>query len=263
MVDRKKKGKGWYLSCQYCFHEWFHQAPNGFSWYEGAPPPTSYGKTVSKSYPQFSNKTNLSHLKSSFSETDHHHYFHKKMRQSYSPFFDQWGYKEELIDTVQEKVKSSIFYKTILILLILLLSVMLIYIFFPSTNNTLTSFVKSDLGYHIPEHQKYFLQMQIQNVTHSITEKDNKKYITVCGTILNPLAHDEILPPLKILAYTACHPDSIAHNISQKEPYCLLAQWEHALDDPSIPAGQEKSFSAEYELPESNSPIIKIEARFS
>ena len=65
LVNRKKKAKGWYLSCQSCFHEWFHVSPGGFSWYEGGPPPERYGKTIVRTYPKFSDKTHITALKAS------------------------------------------------------------------------------------------------------------------------------------------------------------------------------------------------------
>lgn len=263
MVDRKKNGKGWYLSCQYCFHQWFYKAHSGFSWFDGSAPPSGCGKTVVKTYPKFLDKTDLYALKSEQIGADENRYNKQQMQKSYSPFFDKWDYKRDVIEDIGEKVEGSILYKSLFLLLISLIIFSIFYLLHPFFEDTKSSFVEEHLALKVPSTQKYFLQMQVKDVHFETFEKDGLYFVKVQGVIFNPLQTAEILPPLKISVLTACDTNSIAKNIKNGSPYCILKSWELQFDDPSISENSQKEFSAIIEVPCPQSPIIKVEATFS
>jgi hypothetical protein len=263
MVDRKKNGKGWYLSCQYCFHQWFYKAHSGFSWFDGSPPASGFGKTVVKTYPKFSDKTDLYNLHSEQIAVEEDRYNKQQMQKSYSPFFDKWDYKKDIVEEIGEKVEGSILYKSLFFFLISLIGFSAFYLLNPFFSDSRSSFVEESLALKVPDAQKYFLQMKVKDIHFETFEKEGKFFVKVQGVIINPLQTIEILPPLKISVLTACDGNSIAKNIKNGQPYCVLKSWEHQFDDPSIAENSQKEFSSTIEIASSESPIIKAEAIFS
>lgn len=263
MVDRKKKGKGWYLSCQCCFHEWFHVAPAGFSWYEGGHLSQRYGKTIVKTYPKFSDKTEIDQLKVSQLAEQQTKYNQKRMGKSYSPFFDKWVHKTDIFDDMQEKVKSSLLYKTILMLLIFLIIFSACYILNPFQVFDEQQFMGKNLYSIVPESQKFFLQMQVKDICFEKIKENERVYLKVSGSILSPLNQEEILPPLKISVWTACDKNSIASSLSTGDPYCVVKAWEHEFEDPVIEAGAKKEFVTFQEIDDVDAKLLKVEATFS
>lgn len=263
MVDRKKNGKGWFLSCQYCFYEWFYKAHSGFSWFDGSPPASGFGKTVVKSYPRFSDKTNLYALKSDQISADEDRYNKLQMEKSYSPFFDKWNYKRDISEDIGEKVEGSILYKSFFLLLITLIIFLGFYLLNPFFDEKKSSFEHASLALKVPDAQKYFLHMKVKDVYFETFEKDGKFFVKVKGMIINPLQTSEILPPLKISVLTACDGNSIAKNIKNGQPYYVLKFFEHQFDDPSIAENSQKEFLTTFEVPCPESPIIKVDVAFS
>ena len=105
--------------------------------------------------------------------------------------------------------------------------------------------------------------MKVGNLAFEKIQKDERIYLKISGSILNPLEQAEILPPLKISVWTACAKNSISSSLSTGVPYCVAKAWEHKFEDPSIQAGAQKDFVSVHDISDVEDKILKIEAAFS
>jgi hypothetical protein len=255
MADRKKKGKGWFLSCQYCFHEWWHSAPHGFTWYEGGSQTVSFGKTIAPFPYKFNDCTNLESLKNREpTEQEKKERQHQLLMQnSYSPFYDTGT--EKGVSIIKEKVATSITYKIIVVFLLGLICVSIAVFFNFIKIEKTSSFLIGDIKSTIQNNQKNILSMQINNITFEKNMKTDHQSIHVKGEILNLRPTKEILPKLKISVWGMCPSKTIASSLSGGEPYCLIKSWEHDFNKQMIEPACSFSFESEGAIPCDSNPI--------
>lgn len=260
--DRKP---GWFLSCQHCLHEWWFDAPQGFSWYDGGRQPDHYGKTVVRAPTKYYDHTDLSGLYAdSLSAAEYDQAYHDRvMQEAYSPFNDVGAFTElPVMHELQERAKVSSTYKTILLLLIAIISLALAYAFGYFTIIQTVPLVQNGQPLNIDDSQKYFLGLNIQHVQFfSVCEKEGA-ILTVTGIILNPSDETKMLPQLNLKAWTACDNTSLVKNLTQGSPYCLAKAWTHSLIQKEIKSKESVPFQTQVSIP-LDSKILKIDVAFS
>ncbi|MBP9753317.1 MAG: hypothetical protein KBD31_05910 [Proteobacteria bacterium] len=265
MADRKKKGKGWFLSCQYCFHEWWQTSPKGFSWYDGGEQTISYGKTVAPSPLRFHDHTNLDALKyRELTEAEKKALYHQQvMENSYSPFYDHPSFNEsdKGLTILEEKIKTSFVYKAFIVFLMCLLILSIAVFFnFIKIENTVP-FVQNLMQNNVPANQKLILGLQINDVKYEVQHCDDGQNIIVSGTVLNPSTTEEKLTPLKISIWGNCKTKTIASSLSSGEPYCLIKSWEYTFKEATIKENGILSFETTGTIDRDEHPL-KVDVTF-
>ena len=259
--DRKP---GWFLSCQHCLHEWWFNAPQGFSWYDGGRQPDNYGKTVARTPTKYYDHTDLSGLYAynpSAAEYDQA-YHDRVMQEEYSPFNDVGAFTElPVMHELQEKAKVSTTYKTIILLLVTIISLALAYAFGYFNIIQTVPLVQNGQPLNIDDAQKYFLGLNIQHVQFSSVCEKEGSTLTVTGIILNPSEETKTLPQLKLKAWAACDDTSLVKNLTQGDPYCLVKAWTHNSIQSEIKSKESVPFQTQVSIP-NDIKILKIDVVF-
>ncbi|CAO5675802.1 MAG: hypothetical protein HEEMFOPI_00935 [Holosporales bacterium] len=265
MADRKKKGKGWFLSCQYCFHEWWQVSPKGFSWYEGGEQTISYGKTVSPSPLRFDDHTNLESLKyHEPTEAEKKALYHEQvMQNSYSPFYDHPSFSESNKGptALEEKIQTSPFYKIVIAFLMGIILVAICVFFNLIKIEKTSSFVEQYIQNNVPQNQKLIIGMHINDIQYSVEKHHDRQDIIVSGQILNPASNAEKLQNLKISVWGNCKSQTIASSLATSEPYCLIKSWEYSFKEGHIKANDTICFHSKGSIGISEVPL-KVDVTF-
>jgi hypothetical protein len=232
----KNLGKGWWLSCRYCFKEWWFHAPKGFSWYEGGVPPEQYAKTVVKKSSRFEDKTDLTALqvnRPSTAETDYYHH-QNMMLEEYTPYAER---PEDVMELQELRSKKPL--KIFLFILFVLSCSVLGFFLKPFWMEDTKSYVNQTVALTPPKNQKDILALKITDVQYDVVEKQDKKQIVIRGKIHNLKPESVPIPKLRMNIWGPCKPDSLASQMKvadEKIPHCLVKSWDESNDNGTIKA---------------------------
>lgn len=247
-VKMNRKGKGWFLSCQYCFHEWWFQSPQGFTWYEGGEPPMHFGRTIVRKQPKFIDQTNIHTLKNpDQSDPTAQKYHDEMLTESYSPFHDTAA-KEEGHSFVNEKAESSFFYKPTLAFLCIVALALFYYTF--SGRLFQKESVSSFFEKHIPKNQKDVLTMNVANVRYSVVKDSQQQSIHIQWDVINSSQQEEKVPTVQIHILGPCQKNEISSSLETEKTLCILKSWnQENSENKTISPGDIQSFSSNASLP--------------
>ncbi|CAO5679807.1 MAG: hypothetical protein NEHIOOID_01115 [Holosporales bacterium] len=223
-IKMNKKGKGWFLSCQYCFHEWWFQSPQGFTWYEGGEPPAHFGRTIVRKQAKFIDQTNIDYLKnpqSAYSESSTQ-YQDAQLTQEYTPFHDE-GAKVLGRDT--HKTERSIFFKPFMAFLIVFNMALIYYVLDGSF------FKKKDISAlfqrFIPKSQKDLMLLSIGHINHQIIKDATQQTVHIKWELLNSKEQSESFPKMTVKILGFCQKNEIQTSFQSDDLLCILKAWDH------------------------------------
>lgn len=224
-IKMNKKGKGWFLSCQYCFHEWWFQSPQGFTWYEGGEPPAHFGRTIVRKQPKFIDQTNIGALKNPQAEVNEEKsiFHNEQLTQEYTPFHDQGA--KIAAHYPLAKTERSMFFKPFLAFLIVFNAALLYYVvdgtFFKKKD--VASFLKNI----VPKSQKSLVLLSIQQLDHHIVKDATQQTIHIKWDVVSSKENPEPFPKMNIQILGFCQKNNIQTSFQSEDLLCILKAWDH------------------------------------